>query len=134
LIAARRPGKRAGRRASPLLLAAGVVLLAAGQAVAHWEDPEGIVADLNGPATRSAIGVERAERDAQTPRLLIVRVGERWYSLPEVVRLEQAGTWLERWRHSVKQGIVAVLDAATDQPVVHFGPGGEIGLLARPRR
>jgi hypothetical protein len=119
---------------SILVLAAGFVLLAAGTASAHWEDPDAIVADLNGPATRSATGVERVERDAQTPRLLIVRVGERWFALPEAVRIEQAGAWLGRWRHSVQQGIVAVLDATTDQPVVHFGPGGEIGLLARPRR
>jgi hypothetical protein len=105
------------------------VLLAA-QAAAHWLEPEAIVADLNGPAGR-ALGVERAVRDDKVPRLLVIRVGEQWYGLSPDRRRRQAAAWLETWRRNVGQGIVAVLDARTDTPVVRFGPGGRVVAVTR---
>jgi hypothetical protein len=94
-------------------------------AAAHWTAPETIVAELNGDAGRK-LGVERAERDAKVPRLLLVRVGERWYAVPAAARKAQAAEWLARWRESVEQGIVAVLDARTAKPVVGFGARGTV--------
>lgn len=97
---------------------------------AHSVPPEAIVAELNGARARAAWGVERAERDPKAPRLLVVRVGARWYELPQTARREQAAAWLDRWRHSVDQGLVAILDARSDAPVVQFGPGGVVrGLV-----
>jgi hypothetical protein len=101
-------------------------------AAAHWTAPETILAELNGDTGRK-LGVERAERDAKLPRLLLVRVGERWYPLPAAARKAQAADWLARWRESVPQGIVAVLDARTATPVVDFGPRGTVeGVAASP--
>jgi hypothetical protein len=108
----------------------GLVLpLAFGRAAAaHWTPPEAIVAELNADAGRGS-GVEGAERDAKVPRLLVIRVGDRWYALTPAARRAQAADWLGRWRASVDQGIVAVLDARTAKPVVEFGPGGTVKAL-----
>ena len=100
-------------------------------AAAHWTPPETIVAELNGDAGRK-VGVDRAERDAKLPRLLLIRVGERWYAIPAAARRAQAADWLTRWRESVAQGIVAVLDARTAKPVVDFGPRGTVEAVSGP--
>jgi len=112
--------RRAPRAALPLLL-----LALGGRAAAHWVTPEAIVADLNGPPGK-ALGVERAVRDEKAPRLLVVRVGPHWYAIPAAKRRVQAEAWLELWRHNIPQGIVAVLDATSDQPVVRYAPGGHV--------
>jgi hypothetical protein len=96
---------------------------------AHWEEPDAIVADLNTDTTRRTVGVEQAIRDPNAPRLLVIRVGERWNELPEPTRIAQATAWLERWRHNVAQGIVAILDARSDRPVIRFGPGGTVAAV-----
>jgi hypothetical protein len=117
-----------------ILVALGVALpLALVRAAAgHWTPPDTIVAELNGDAGRK-VGVERAERDPKVPRLLLVRVGERWYALPPAARKAQAADWLARWRESVQQGIVAVLDARTATPVVDFGARGTVeGVSGAP--
>ncbi len=99
-------------------------------AAAHWTPPETIVAELN--ATGRGLGVDRAERDAKVPRLLVIRVSERWYALPPAARKSQATDWLGRWRESVPQGIVAVLDARTAKPVVEFGARGLVEGVTGP--
>jgi hypothetical protein len=109
----------------------GVALpLAFGQAAAaHWTPPEAIVAELNAGSGHE-VGVEGAERDAKVPRLLVIRVGDRWYTLAPAARRAQAADWLGRWRASVDQGIVAVLDLRTAKPVVEFGPWETIKSVA----
>jgi len=103
-------------------------------ASAHWLTPEAIVAELNSPRAREVLGVEGAVRDEKAPRLLVIRVGEGWYRLPSAARRTQAKDWLSTWRHSVAEGVVAILDARTQKPVVHFGPGGRVeGVAAAPR-
>lgn len=97
-------------------------------AAAHWTPPEAIVAELNGDGGR-AVGVESAGRDAKVARLLVIRVGERWYALAPAARRTQASDWHERWRQSVDHGIVAVLDARTAKTAVEFGPGGAIKAI-----
>jgi hypothetical protein len=100
--------------------------LALGRAAAgHWTPPDTIIGELNGDAGRAA-GVERAERDAKVARLLVIRVGPEWYARTAAARKAQAADWLGRWRASVEQGIVAVLDARTARPVVEFGPRGTV--------
>ncbi len=111
--------------------ALGAVVLVATTALAHWQTPDEVVAELNAPALRATSGVERATRDPKSPRLLVVRVGAGWYALAAEERREQAEEWLALWRHNVAQGIVAVLDARTERPVVRFAPGGTVAGVAR---
>jgi hypothetical protein len=115
-------------------IAVGLVVLAtAGPAVSHQETPEIIVADLGSAKAREASGIVRVVRDTTQPRLLVVRVGDAWWKLPAEVRRDRASEWGTRWRHAVPQGIVAVVDAKTEQPVVRFGPRGEVvGIAPAP--
>lgn len=99
-----------------------------GTASAHTVPPEAIVAQLSSDPARREAGVESAARDPRLPRLLVVRVGPRWHELAEDRRRTLARSWWTAWRHAAPQGIVAVLDAATDRSVVHFGRDGTARL------
>jgi len=110
-----------------VLLAVGMAL--AVPAAAHWLAPEEIVAALNAPAVREAVGVTGASRDAHAPRLLVIRVGARWYDLGAPLRRVQVRDWTELWRHNVPQGIVAVLDDHTARPVVRFDATGAVAAV-----
>jgi len=110
--------------------AAGLLVLLAGPARAHWVAPETIVAGATAESTRSAWGVESAYRDAKVPRLLVIRVGPRWYQRSAADRRTQAAGWAELWRQNVSRGIVSIVDARTEKPAVRFSPSGEVvGLL-----
>ena len=102
-----------------------LLLAFAGGARAHTVPPAELVRELNGPAGRN-LGVEGATRDEKAPRLLVVRVGAPWYRLSAERRRDEALAWLKTWRDTVPTGLVAVLDARTDRPVVRFGPGGAV--------
>jgi hypothetical protein len=110
----------------------GIVGALATVAGAHTVPAEAIVARLNEPASRAATGVERAERDPKVPRLLVVRVGESWYRRPATMREIEAASWWKLWRASVAQGVVSVLDAKTDVPVVRFARGEVAGVAGEP--
>jgi hypothetical protein len=118
----------------PGALVAGALLsvVADGATSAHWVTPDQILADLNSPQTRAALGVSQATRDERTPRLLIIRVGDRWYALDPAIRKAQATAWRDLWHHNVPGGIIAVLDAGTGKPVVQFGPQGKVDRLGGP--
>ena len=125
-----RTARAYGRRA-----AAGLLLLLAAPALAHWVAPESIVAGATAEQTRTAWGVEGAYRDEKAPRLLVIRVGPRWYERSAADRRAQAQAWHELWRKNVPQGIVAILDATTNAPAVKFGRGGEVlGVGAAPKK
>lgn len=102
----------------------------AATAAAHWVSPEDVVRELNVPALRDSLGIVNAARDERTPRLLIVRVGDRWYALSGSLRRAQAEQWRAVWRHNVAQGIVAVLDDRSERSVVRFGRDGRVATLA----
>ena len=111
---------------------AGLLALVAASAWAHTPSPDELVASLTAPGIRVAVGIERADRDPRNPRLLLVRVGPQWYALPAGTRAETAAEWYATWRRAVPQGVVAVLDAATDRVVVRFGRAGAVvGLRDR---
>ena len=112
-------------RAATLALVLGLT----GVAAAHAPAPEEVIARLGGTS-----GVERVERDAHVPRLLIVRVGEAWYARPAEARKSTASAWLALWRSAVPQGILAVLDARTDAPVVRFHQGEAVEARPEPER
>ena len=117
------------RRLATIVLALGL----AGGALAHTPTPASMLAVLNAPDAQEALGVQRAEQDRTNPRLLIVRVGPRWFELDGTDRLLQARMWRDDWRRAVAQGVVAVLDGRTDLPVIGYAPGGTVFLrAARP--
>jgi hypothetical protein len=103
-----------------------LLALLAASASAHTIAPEELVALLTAPAARVAAGVDRAARDPQNPRLLVVRVAPHWFALPSQARAEAAADWWATWRRAVPQGVVAVLDGATDRVVVRFGRAGAV--------
>ena len=110
----------------------GAVLVVMGTAVAHahWMRPEDIVAGLASDAQlRERLGVVAVQIEPQLPRLLIIKVDRaRWEAASAEARTTLAEEWLETWRHNVPEGIVAVLDAATEQSVVNFDGLGHARL------
>jgi hypothetical protein len=106
--------------------AAWLGLFACVPAWAHTPAPEDVVAMIAEPVARVAAGVERAERDMRNPRVLLVRVGPEWFARPRDARAAGAAEWRDAWRRAVPDGVVAVLDAATDRVVVRWGPGGAV--------
>jgi hypothetical protein len=113
------------------VLALLAALLAA--AAARWLPAKAVVAHLNSDAVRRQWGVERAERDPRAPERLVIRVSGHWYDVPAHGRSVKATGWLEDWRRSVAGGVVSVLDARTDLPVVQFGTDGRVaGVTDRP--
>jgi len=119
---------------SRLRLVAVVLALAlAGHALAHSPTPASVLDALNAPEARAALGVQRAEQDAKNSRVLIVRVAPRWFELDRAERLLQARIWRDDWRRAVAQGVVAVLDARTDLPVIGYAPGGTAFLREAAR-
>jgi hypothetical protein len=107
-------------------VAAALLVFVAVSAWGHTLAPEEIVASLTEPGSRVVAGIERAERDPRNPRLLVVRVGAPWFALSSKARAEAAADWYATWRRAVPQGIVAVLDGATDRVVVRFGRAGAV--------
>jgi hypothetical protein len=101
---------------------------------AHWMTPDEVVAEVSSPQARTTLGVEAAVHDPQNARLLIVRVGSAWYALPRAKRVKQAGEWVDLWHRSVEKGLVAVLDARTDKPVVRFVRGAVAEVLDAPSK
>jgi hypothetical protein len=114
--------------------AIGLSLVFGTPAAGHWVGADDIVAQLNSEQSRSALGVEEARRDERTPRLLVVRVGERWYALPRAERKIRAAAWWDLWHHNVAGGIIAILDARTEKPVVQFGSRGQVTEVASQPR
>ena len=103
-----------------------LALLACAPVWAHTPAPEDVVATIAEPAARVAAGVEQAARDLRNPRVLLVRVGPEWFARPRDARAAVAAEWRDAWRRAVPDGVVAVLDAATDRAVVRWGPGGAV--------
>jgi hypothetical protein len=103
-----------------------LVLLATTAAHGHTPSADEVVASIGSPDARSVAGVERAEQDRANPRVLRVHVGARWFALPREARAARAVDWHAAWRHAVPDGVVAVLDARTDRPVVRYGRGGSV--------
>jgi len=97
-------------------------------AVAHWLAAEDVVTELRDPAYRERFGVTRVDRHPDLERLLVIRVGPGWQRVAPATRRQTAESWLARWQLAVPQGIVAVLDAASDRSLVNFDPGGRATL------
>ncbi|GIW41133.1 MAG: hypothetical protein KatS3mg076_1710 [Candidatus Binatia bacterium] len=114
------------RGGPPFSLLALAVLCAGGAASAHWLTPDEILAGLRqNPVLRDRYGVVRVEVDPKLERLLVLRVDvEKWTSVPREERLRVASEWWDTWRHNVPSGIVAVVDARTEQVLVNYDASG----------
>lgn len=121
---------RAAHRCEGLWAAVLLNVVAAGVADAHWMRPEDVIAGLTSdPQLRDRVGVVAAKRQPSLPRLLVIKVRyDRWQTVPAAERRQLAEEWLDTWRHNVPEGIVAVLDASTDQSVVNFDGLGHAEL------
>ena len=95
---------------------------------AHWATPEEMIRRLESDETRAAFDVREVRRDPALPRLLVIRVGPRWSEIPAERRTEWAEEWNHLWRSTIANGIVAVLDSATEQPLVNFDAEGRATL------
>ncbi len=93
-------------------------------ALAHWSTPEEVIGRIESQKMRETFGVVEAARDPRLPRLLVVRVGERWRVAEPSARRAAVEEWWSSWRHTVPQGIRAVLEHGTDRPLVNFDPDG----------
>lgn len=98
--------------------------------LAHWVSPAAIVAQLNNDKTLSEhAGLREAHRSG---RLLVIRVDSNvWAKLPPTQRRALAEAWHQLWRHSVDQGIVAVVSVSGDRPLVNYDAFGQARLLER---
>ncbi len=121
---------RGAQRWQALWAAVLLTVVGAGVAAAHWMRPEDIIAGLaSDPQLRDRVGVVAVERQPGLPRLLVIKVRyDRWQTVPAAERRQLAAEWFETWRHNVPEGIVAVLDASTDQSVVNFDGLGHAQL------
>jgi hypothetical protein len=95
-----------------------------GPALAHWLQPEQVIAEVKSAASRSEYGVERAERSAEQPRLLVVSVQPRWSELEAARRQEAAERWRRHWREAVSSGVLAIVDVESQRSLVSFDASG----------
>ncbi len=137
LFTTNRPPRRhhgAGRASVFAAAVAALTLLSlpARPALGHWISPEQIIGGLrNNPQLRDSVGVFEVQRNK---RILIIRViPATWQGVPAADRLHLAAEWWETWRHNVKEGVVAVVDARDDTSLVNFDGEGQPSLIqARP--
>lgn len=122
--------RAAALRAAPAVAALCLALhaLAAG---AHHVTPDEVIRSLTQTGARSTFDITSAERAADLPRLLLIRVGPGWSRVYATRRIIAAEQWYELWRDAVPSGIVAIVDAA-DQPLVNFEPTGRATLREGP--
>lgn len=111
---------------------AGALACATVIARAHWVQPEQVIAQLRVPALRQAFGITEVTRHPDLPRMLVIRVGPRWTEVAAPQRRAAAERWRHLWRHSVPQGILAILDAATDRSLINFDAEGRAMLRGAP--
>lgn len=103
-------------------------MLTATVAHAHWVRPQDVIAKLQSPELRTRFGIVSVERNAKLPRLVLIRVGAKWHELPKYQRVNVAEQWQHLWRDGTPDGIVAILDAANDAPLVNFDAFGHARL------
>jgi hypothetical protein len=114
-----------------LLAAAGLAGTPKG-APAHWERAEQVIAEIGASPLRETFGIAEVTRHPTLPRLLLIRVGPRWVEVAPSKRRAAAEQWAARWRNAVPQGVVAILDATTDRPLVNFDAEGGAVLKGPP--
>ena len=108
---------------STRLGAVALALALAGHAIAHAPTPASMLGVLNASEARTALGVERAERDRTNPRVLVVRVSPRWFDLEGADRLLQARCWRRPARDRARRVSSPGAGAGTGQAAVLYDAG-----------
>lgn len=129
--ASRGAARRAGRQLIRLLLGAAVALGSV-TAAAHWERADEVISEIRSPKVRDTFDIVEVARHENVPRLLVIRVGPGWHQASAPARRTAAEQWRARWRLAVPQGIVAVVDHATDGSLVNFSAHGHAILKDTP--
>ena len=123
--------RSAQRRLRAALGAVALLAAATAPALAHWLSPKEITGGLNqNQPLKERTGLVSAREDPDLPRLLVIKMNrERWLTVPPEQRLFLAQQWYDDWSHNVEEGIVAILDAATDKPLVNYDAAGKARLV-----
>lgn len=100
---------------------------------AHHLTVGDVLAILNRDDVKERTGIREAKVDPNLKRHLIIKVSETWYNLPAQRREKLAATWLQLWKDAMKNGIVSVLDAVSNEPVVNYSPSGSVSLTRQLR-
>jgi len=106
---------------------AGMALVAA-TAAAHRVRPADVIARLQSPEVRARYDIVSVTPSPKLSRLVLIRVGPKWHDVPADQRIDAAERWQHLWRDSTPGGIVAILDAANDAPLVNFDADGHATL------
>jgi hypothetical protein len=120
-------------RAAAVAAAIGCLLTAAA-AGAHSVQPRDVLAKLQSPGLRARFDIVSVAPDAKLARLVLIRVGPKWHDVPVDQRINAAEQWQHLWRDSMPGGIVAIIDAARDTPLVNFDTAGHATLKKPVRR
>ena len=111
-----------------LALFAGLAGVAPGRTHAHALSVDQVIAQLRAPDMVEAFDVVSVDRSADLDRLLLVRVGPGWQRADPALRREASQKWLHMWRAATRNGIVAVVDAASEVSLVGFDADGRATL------
>ena len=107
--------------------------LAASGAQAHSVTPEDVIASFAPAALRARFGIVDVSQAAELPRLLVIRVDRRWSQVSPEQRRKTAQSWRLRWRASVPQGLLAIVDARNAASLVSFDLAGRaFGVYGLP--
>lgn len=85
---------------------------------------------LNREEVKAQTGIAEAKVDPHLKRHLVIKVHAAWFNLPPAQREKLATAWLRMWKDAVKKGVVSVVDAKSNQPVVNYGPNGQVSVVA----
>jgi hypothetical protein len=86
---------------------------------------------LNREEVKAQTGIADAKVDPHLKRHLIIKVHASWFNLPPAQREKLATAWRRMWKDAVKKGVVSVVDAKSNQPVVNYGPNGQASVVVR---
>jgi hypothetical protein len=107
-----------------------VAIALVGSAAGHWPRPEDVIERIGRAA---AAGVVGARRDETVARLLVVRVGPSWATVPAAERTALAEEWRRDWRAAVPNGLLGIVDAERGAAVVNFDANGRARLVPASR-
>ncbi len=98
---------------------------------AHQLSKKEVLAMFNRNDVKQHTGIEEATVATTLNRMLVIKIGPRWYKQAALDRKRWAHLWLKMWVNSFPTGTVAIVDSVTGKPVVNFHPTGQISLSVR---
>lgn len=105
-----------------------VLLGSPGPSLAHSPTVGEAIAEVRSGEARQPVGVVEVEQSQELGRMLVIRVGEGWDRAPAARRRAAAERWWTSWRRVVDNGIVAVVDHASQASRVSYDRQGRAQL------